>query len=156
VYSSPLSRARDTAEAIAAPHGLHVVTVDHLREAGLGVWEGLTLGEVEARFGSVIESRRRDPLNVVPDGGETLPDLAARGMRVVKEIVARHADLTVAAVAHGALNRVIVLSALGAPLSSYWRVRQDNAAVNILEFRDGRARVSLMNETAHLDDLRAE
>jgi broad specificity phosphatase PhoE len=142
--------------AIAAPRGLRVVTVDHLREIGLGIWEGLTLAEVEARFGPVIESRRRDPLHVVPDGGEALPELAARGMRVVTEIVARHPDLTVAAVAHGALNRVIVLSVLGAPLSSYWRVRQDNAAINILEFRDGRARVSVMNETAHLDGLRAE
>src|SRR5712691_3796041 len=55
VYSSPLSRARLMAEAIAAPHRLSVVPVDDLREIGLGVWEGLTEAEIVGRFGPVIE-----------------------------------------------------------------------------------------------------
>lgn len=151
VYSSPLSRARHTAEAIAVPHGLRVVTLDSLREVGLGVWEGLTMAEIEARFGPVIEARRRDPVGVTPEAGEAMPALAERGMRAVREVVDRHPGGTVVMVAHGALNRVVLLSVLGAPLSSYWRIRQDNAAINIVEFDRDRVRVVLINGTSHLD-----
>jgi broad specificity phosphatase PhoE len=125
--------------------------MDRLREVGLGIWEGLTMAEIEARFGAVIQARRRDPVGVTPEDGESLPALADRGMEAMREIVARHPGDTVAMVAHGALNRVILLSVLGAPLSSYWRIRQDNAAINIVELARDRARVLLVNGTSHLD-----
>jgi probable phosphoglycerate mutase len=153
VYSSPLSRARLTAEAIAEPHGLDVIPLNELREIRLGVWEGLTESEVSARFAEVFYARRRDPERVAPEGGETLADLGARGLRAVHRIVACHPEEAVAAIAHGAINKAILLSVLHAPLRSYWRIRQDNAAINILDFDGDRARVTLLNETAHLDGL---
>src|SRR5213082_1136682 len=50
VYSSPLRRALETAQIIAAPHRLDAVPVDGLREVDVGSWQGLTRDEVEHRF----------------------------------------------------------------------------------------------------------
>jgi len=150
IYSSPLSRARDTAVVIAAPHGLSVVTRDRLREVSMGEWEGLNEAEITARFGEVLRARRRDPEGVTPGGGETLAELRARGLDAIREIVAEHPDEAVAVVAHGALNKAILLGVLDAPPRAYWTIRQDNAAINVLEFGARGARVLLLNETGHL------
>jgi broad specificity phosphatase PhoE len=136
IYSSPLSRARRTAEVIANPHGLPVVEVADLREIGMGVWEGLTAAEITQRFGPVLEPRRRNPEWVAPQGGETLT--------------------TVAVVAHGAVIKTVILTALDAPLTSYWRIRQENAAMNILDLGGDQPRVRVINETVHLSETPSE
>ncbi len=156
VYSSPLTRAWDTALVIAAPHRLSVVPVAELREINLGAWEGLTEGEITQRFGDVVARRRRDPIGVVPPGGESLAQVQARALRAMQEILAGHDDATIAVVAHGAVNKMVLLSALDAPLSSYWRIRQDNAGISIVDFRGAHKVVRVMNETAHLANVEEE
>lgn len=151
MYSSPLVRALDTASVIAARHRLPVVTVDALMEISLGNWEGMTIGEVAARYPERLAARRRDPLHAAPEGGETILDVYARALPAVREIVAAHPDETVAVVAHGAVNKAILLSVLGSPLASYARMRQDNAAINVLEWNGSVPRVVTVNETGHLD-----
>jgi phosphoserine phosphatase len=156
VYSSPLLRALDTAQAVAAAHGLAVVTDRRLREIGLGAWEGLTTAQINGRFGDMIARRRRDPLGVVPPGGESLPQVQARVMEALQAILGDHADAMIVIVAHGAVNRIVLLTVLGAPLTSYWRLRQDNGAINVVEFNGGRSSVRAVNETAHLADVDVE
>jgi phosphoserine phosphatase len=156
VYSSPLLRAFDTAQAVAIPHALPVVPDRDLREIGLGAWEGLTSAQINERFGDMIARRRRDPLGVVPPGGESLPQVQTRVMAALQTILGSHADATIAIVAHGAVNRIVLLTVLGAPLTSYWRLRQDNGAINIVEFNSGRSSVRAVNETAHLADIDVE
>ena len=156
VYSSPLLRALDTAQAVAAPHGLSVVTDRDLREIGLGAWEGLTTAQINEGFGDMIARRRRDPLGVVPPGGESLPQLQTRVMGALQAILGGHDDAMIAIIAHGAVNRIVLLTVLGAPLTSYWKLRQDNGAINIVEFNAGRSSVRAVNETAHLADVDVE
>jgi phosphoserine phosphatase len=74
----------------------------------------------------------------------------------MQEILARHDDATIAVVAHGAVNKMVLLSALDAPLSSYWRIRQDNAGINIVDVYGIHRVVRVMNETAHLADVEEE
>lgn len=154
MYSSPLSRARDTAAAIAAPHRLPVVAVDALKEIALGKWEGLTIGEVAARYPEQLAARRRDPLRVAPQGGETIGDVRARVLPAVRAIIAAHPGETIAIVAHGAVNKAVLLSVLGLPLESYGRMAQDNAAFNVLEWDGDAVRVAAFNQTGHLEGPR--
>ena len=151
MYSSPLSRALDTATAIAARHRLPVVTVDALKEINLGNWEGLTIDEVAARHPARLAARRVDPLHVAPEGGETIADVHARVLPAIRAIVAAHPGETVAVVAQGAVNKAVLLDVLGAPLASYGAMRQDNTAINVLDWDGAARRVLVVNETAHLD-----
>jgi len=153
VYSSPLARAVETAVLIAEAHGLPVVTHAGLREIGVGEWEGLLMDEIEARYAEVLRNWWDRPhLTRIP-GGETLDELRDRGILAMGEIRRHVPDGAVAVVAHGGVNKTIILTALGAPLASYWRIRQANACINVLDYDGERVRVLILNATAHLGAL---
>lgn len=152
VYSSPLSRARETAHVIAEPHGLPVTSVDGLSEIRVGEWEGLTTSEIEARYAEAVHQWYTTPHLARIPGGETIEEMRARAVAALAEIRSRHEARMVAIIAHGGVNKSIILTALGAPLASYWRVRQHNACINVLEYESARARVLLINETVHLEN----
>jgi broad specificity phosphatase PhoE len=141
---------------VAEAHGLPVIMHDGLREIGVGEWEGLLMDEIEQRYAQVLRDWWDRPhLTRIP-GGETLDELRDRGMRAIAEIRSRVPDGEVAVVAHGGVNKTIILTALGAPLASYWRIRQANTCVNVLEYDGDRARVLILNATAHLGALPAQ
>lgn len=146
VYSSPLTRARETAEAVAEPHALRVVLHDGLREFSAGVWEGLTTEEIEVQYGALLRQWWDSPHLVRIPGGESLDELRARGVAAVEEIRRGHAGRSVAVVAHGGVNKMILLTVLGAPLASYYRINQANGCVNVLDYDGERPRVVILNE----------
>lgn len=150
VYCSPLQRARDTAAVVAAPHGLPVEPVADLREIAFGVWESLFSEEVEQRFGPVLQQWWQHPDQVQIPGAEPLAEVRDRAVGALRAIVTRHRDTAVAVVAHGGVNKLILLTLLSAPLSSFWRLAQSNACINVLEFNGERGRVLVANETTHL------
>lgn len=150
VYCSPLQRAHDTAVAVAAPHGLAVEPVADLREIAFGEWESLFSEEVEQRFGPVLQEWWQRPDQVQIPGAEPLVEVRERAVAALRMIVTRHRDDPVAVVAHGGVNKLILLTLLSAPLSSFWRLAQSNACINVLEFDGERGRVLVMNETTHL------
>lgn len=155
VYSSPLARAAETARAVAAPHGLPVVTHRDLRELDHGACEGLTPRELRERFGDVLDAWRRGPADVLLPGGESMRGLEARAVAVLREIAARHApDAAVAIVAHNLVILALLARALGWPLDRFRDLRQDTAAISVLDVAaSAEARVVTINETAHLGYL---
>lgn len=150
-YASDLSRALETAGIIARHHGQEVLPVPELRETNFGRWEGMTYNEIIAAYSEEMQKWREDPLaNRIP-GGETLQEVADRCMAGINRIIARHPDQTVLVAAHGGTIRVVVSSILGLDLRNYWKIKQDNVAVNIIEFYDNhRAIICLLNDTGHL------
>lgn len=152
VYSSPLARAQETAHIIAEPHGLPVTSMDGLSEIRVGEWEGLTTSEIEARYAEAVHQWYTTPHLARIPGGETIEEMRARAVAAFTEIRSRHPGQIVAIIAHGGVNKSIILTALGAPLASYWRIRQHNACINVLEYESARARVLLINETGHLEN----
>ncbi len=96
IVSSTLSRARDTADAVAGPLGLHVELDDGLREVAFGVPEGQPMAEW---FEDWIDGR------FTPDGAESFADLRARGVAAINRALSKEAPVLV--VAHGALFRAI-------------------------------------------------
>jgi probable phosphoglycerate mutase len=99
VYSSPLRRAFETAEIIAAAHGLQPVPDAGLREVDVGEWEGLTREEVEERFPE--QHRRWLAFGQGWDGGETYEEMGRRVVATLLEIAPRHGGETILCVAHG-------------------------------------------------------
>lgn len=150
LYSSPLQRAQETARPLADAHDRSLRIADDLREMNQGTWESLLLDEVAARDAETLKAWRQSPESVRMPGGESLPEVQERGMRTITEIASQHQGETIAVVAHGGVNKAILLSMLGAPLASYWRIRQNNACISIVEVDGAQSRVIVLNETAHL------
>jgi len=137
----------------AEPHRLPVIVLEGLREIDVGEWEGLLMDEIEQRYPEVLRAWWDRPhLTRIP-GGETLDELRDRAMQAIAEIRPGVPDGAAAVVAHGGVNKTVLLTALGAPLSSYWRIRQANACVNVLEYDGARTRLEILNDTAHLAAL---
>lgn len=111
IYSSDLSRAQDTAQVLAELTGLPVQTDPRLREIHQGVWEGMLVTEIEAKYASLLSERNKDPLTIAPPGGETASQVKARLLKALREITQQHPDEKVAIVTHGfvlALFQVII------------------------------------------------
>ena len=150
VYTSPLSRGRATAEAIANLPGLSPVTLDGLIDIDYGQWQGLTPDEARSRWPEPVATWYRAPDWAAIPGGETLQQVLARTVAALRDVVGRHPDDTVVLVGHDSVNRVILLHILGLPLSRYWRLGQDPCAVNDIDFSGDVFTVRSVNETYHL------
>ncbi|MCS3917997.1 histidine phosphatase family protein [Fervidibacter sacchari] len=155
IYSSPLLRARQTAEAIAACHCVEVKVEPDLREIDYGDWEGLKVVDAAERFPELEKLRREDPMRFAAPNGEPMQLFAERVISAIQRIAASHADETVCVVAHQTVNRFILCWILQSPHLAdfrFWRqLRQDPACVNLLQVReDGMWRVCLVNDICHL------
>lgn len=150
VYSSPLSRAVKTAEAIALPLKLQVKIHPGLSDINYGEWQGLTPEEVQGRWPELFECWQTIPDNLHFPGGEAMVERQKIGVAAVKEIAAAHPGQTVVCVGHTVINRLIILGLLDLGFSYFWRLRQDNCALNVLECYDGLFVAVTLNETGHL------
>lgn len=154
VYSSELSRARQTAAPIAAQHSLSVQALPGLREKGYGKWEGLTQEDLERDYAELWHQYHtlRVLEAIVPDG-ETWPEVCLRVAKSLQHILAAHpgAEETVLLVGHGGSARALVLEALQAPLPTLLRLHLDNASLSRLDFAAlSDSRVVFLNDTSHL------
>jgi probable phosphoglycerate mutase len=113
VYSSDLSRARETAEIVAARLNRPVDVDARLREVHVGGWSGLTTEEIETRFpDDVARWRAEDPQHTF-DGGESYAAMGERVVAALEEIAARHPGKHVLVVLHGGPIRALLAHAAG-------------------------------------------
>ena len=146
-YSSPLARASETAEIVAAPHQLSVGFDERLMERHFGEWTGLTGAELETR----IEAEpKRDWRMVGPPGGESRADLTARAAAVFAEIVAAYPVHTVAVVSHGGLLGAALNHLLGIPLHRPVSFHFENTSVARLRVNDRGVRLLAVGDDRHL------
>jgi probable phosphoglycerate mutase len=113
VVSSPLRRARQTAEAFCAARGLPLTFEPAFRERSLGVFEGLTAAEVRERHPELHSRRVTQLWDDAPPGGESIGavfERVAAGLHALREA---HAGRRVLLVAHGYVSRVIRATCLG-------------------------------------------
>lgn len=151
VYASDLKRALETASIIAEPHGLPVQTLSGLREISFGAWEGLTYQEIKTRYRDIADSWHAAPGEVQIPGGESFQELTARANSAIMDLVNRHDSATIAVVAHGGTIRAIICALLGIDLNNLFRIRQDNGALNIIDYYEGYGILGLLNDTHHFE-----
>ena len=151
IYSSPLKRAVDTAKAIAQACGLGVNVASDLREIDAGELEGLSQEELRKRYKEFWkEWRESDPSFPLP-GGESLEGLQRRAWGEIERIIERHPEETVAVIGHLLANLAIICRAVGLDLGHMGRLRQDPAAINILQITQQGNSLLLFNDTCHLE-----
>jgi broad specificity phosphatase PhoE len=123
VYSSPLSRAADTARAIADRQQLDVSLAEDLKEIGFGAWEGMTRAEIATTFPEELAAFDTGDADAVRGGnGETFAGVRRRMGAALTEIVANHPGQDICVVSHGGATRAYVTDVLGVPYEKRQRL----------------------------------
>jgi len=145
VYTSPLERARETALAIAEPHGIAPIVREQLGEMRFGRWEGQTFEQLSKdaewhRFNAMRSTVR-------PPNGELLVEVQTRTVRETEEIRCRHAGETVAIVSHADPLRALVAYWLGCPLDLLLRFSISPASITAVRFFEDVPTILCLNHT---------
>ena len=150
LYSSPLRRAMQTAQAIGVVADTSPVEVKELVEMDVGEFEGLSGGKLRERFPEVMRGWDTDPASTVMPGGESLYDVRERAWPAVESLAERHESEIVVAVTHNFTIHAIICTALDMPLNNFRKLRIDLGAITRLEISGERITLLSLNETWHL------
>ena len=156
IYSSPLSRAWQTAEKIARIHSLEVNPLKGLIDMSFGSWEGRTLEEVKRKEVDLYPVWRDHPHLVKFPGGESLDEVRDRSMAALEELVRLCPEKTLILVSHRVVNKVLICAILGLDNAHFWQIGQDTTAINLIRHNNGDYILTLMNEACHLTALQKE
>lgn len=144
IYSSPLERARITAETVAAwqPHAPTVCVDQRLTEIDAGPFEGLTVAEIHAGpLAAEFALWHRDDDPAFPEGTETFDSALTRAAGFLDDV--RGLPGVTLAATHGSLARVLVTTlVIGAAPSQHRRLWMDNCRLAVIDWQgDGRPRL---------------
>jgi broad specificity phosphatase PhoE len=156
IYSSPLLRAWETAQKIAGVQRLEVRSLQGIIDMCFGEWEGQSLKDVQEKDGQRFQQWENEPHLVKIPGGETLDEVRDRAMAVLEETIQSHSGKTLLFVSHRVVNKVILCSILGLDNSHFWQIGQESTAINLIQHREGKYVLSLLNEACHLKRLQPE
>jgi broad specificity phosphatase PhoE len=157
-YTSFMARPKETAEIILKHHpGLTLHSVDELQEISHGEWEGKFEKDIEAGYPGLLHQWQTAPETVQMPGGENLQQVWHRAIIAWKKIVEAHSgtdDLqTVLVVAHDAINKAILCHVVGLGPEAFWRFKQGNGAVSVIDYPNGIDSAPVLNAaniTTHL------
>ncbi|NEW51552.1 bifunctional RNase H/acid phosphatase [Nocardia cyriacigeorgica] len=150
VVTSPLGRAKETAEAAAAALGVPTQICDGLIETDFGDWEGLTFAEAVERDPQLHSDWLGDPSLPAPNG-ESFDQVRERVEAARRDLVALYPGANLVVVSHVTPIKTLLQLALGVGPSLLYRLHLDLASLSIAEFYpDGGSSVRLVNDTSYL------
>lgn len=152
VYASPLERCRQTAEPIAARHGLTVEVLAGLAEADYGDWSGQKIDDL--RKTDLWKLVQVAPSSVRFPGGESVREMQSRMIDAVEQVVAAHPSQTVVVCSHADPIKSLVAHFTGVHLDLFQRLFVSPASCTVLRFGPVGAALVKLNDTGSLDELR--
>jgi len=150
VYSSPLSRALDTARPIAERHGLTPVVDEAFHNINLGAWQGAKKEKVRLEQPDAWALWTTEPEHLRIPGGETLAQIRARAFPRLGELAASHDNERIAIVSHRSVIRVLAGAVLGMTEGYFWRFYMDNAGYSLIRQNGTGYVIVSWNENCHL------
>lgn len=149
IYSSPLDRARITAQFIGEETNSKIIEDIDFKEISFGDWEGLNTKEIRKKY-SWMDKWFNDPgLYQIPNGDVFEVEknrLKERLISIAKDSNGQNTAI----VSHAGIIRLSLLAALDLPLSYYWRFVFGNTSISILEYYNGIFLLKTLNNTSHL------
>jgi broad specificity phosphatase PhoE len=144
IVTSPLVRARQTAEIVSEGlGGIEIVEEPGIAEVLYGRWEGMHYHElIEDPY---YTTYRKSPIEHPTPGGETIPEVQARGVEAVMRTMEVHSGKRVLFVSHGDIVRTVLCHFLGLELKHFHRIRVDNAALSAIQIAGDFAEVKFLN-----------
>lgn len=153
IFSSPLQRARDTAEAIGRRTHLQPILRDDLKEINFGKFESLTRAQIQATFPEIIANNDLNgPTFAYPDG-ESAETFTRRIRRVFAAILAANEGQEVAVVAHGGVLGAYLAERLGGEPHRWRQYVPKNCSVSEVDVEDGVVTLVSFDGVGHLDGI---
>lgn len=150
IFSSPMKRAIETAEAVAQPHSLELATVESLREINVGSWEDRTWEEIQQNDADAYWRFKKNPAEHGYTGGENLAQLLERVEPTLTELLQTHIGQEIAVVTHSMVNRVLVGASMGLSVAQSYKLQQANCGLNVIQYRAGNRKMVSVNSISHL------
>lgn len=148
IYSSPLERTMETAEAIAAHHPkLSVNTLEGIGEVRYGDWQGKSLGRLRRK--KLWYNVQHNPIRVQFPEGETMRGAQARAVDTLEQLQQRHPGKTVVLVSHSDVIKMIVAHYLGVHLDLFQRINISPASLTVIQLGSGMPFIHVVNDTSH-------
>lgn len=147
VYASPRSRAREIALLIAQAQNLPIAVCEDLAEIDFGDFEGLAYEEVREQFPSIYEQWMNAPTTVEFPNGESFGQMQQRVLQAIGKLRSDHPCKPFAVVSHGGTNRIVLGDCLALESGNIFRLAQDYAALNVIDFYDDFPVIKTINQT---------
>jgi len=155
IYSSPLERAMETAQAVAAPHALGITIVESIGEVRYGEWTGAELKELKQH--PLWAGVQFYPSTTRFPGGETLGEVQCRAVAALEALRAQHDERTlIVAVSHADVIRLVLAHYIGIHTDLFQRLVIAPASVSALHFGKMGVHLVAYNETGSLNHLQPE
>jgi len=153
VYTSPLSRGRDTALLAAQPQGLPVDNLDFLNDMYFGQWQGRTIEDVASHWPKEYATWLDNPHLCHPPGGEPLAAVMQRASQGLAELIEENDQGDLLLVSHRVIIKLLLLWAIGSESSAFWRIRIDNCSLSSFIVKKKFNVIERVNDTCHLQGL---
>ena len=154
-YSSPLSRARETAQIALRGHDIPIEDHPDLKDFDYGEWTGLKDSVVAERWSEEHARWNTSPHQAHPSGGETLEGVRNRAVDFLSTLVEKHPEQSIALFAHRVVNKILILSMLSLELDRFPYICQDNCCLNEFFYSGEDFIVASLNDTCHIRGSKA-
>lgn len=146
IVTSPLSRCRAFADALAEQRGVPVSVEARFREVAFGAWEGKTPAQLSADNPDLLFNFRHDPVTHRPAGAEPVGEFHARVAAGWSALLGAYSGAQVLVVCHAGVIRMVLATVLGMPPEHAYRIQVTSAALTriVVEERHGQRLASLV------------
>lgn len=152
VYTSPLQRARKTAETIAAKSGCPVIDDERLIERYFGDWEGESIDAVTHSDPQIWRQWIETPSCCAVPKGESLQSVLERSVSLTEALIQKHKGENIVLVSHANPAKLILLHYARIPLDCIHKIRLDNCSYSELRSKEGEFTLATLNETFFLKE----
>ena len=157
IYSSPLYRARQTAEAISQQCGVEIKIEESFNNIELGSWEGRFMKEIAEQYPEEWELWVHNPEKLKVKNMETLYDVQKRAKTCLDNLVSKHSGEILALVSHRAVLKPLISACLNIVSPYFWKIHLDTASYSLLSHKKERGYCMMqLNQNKHLKEYVTE
>ena len=145
IYSSPIERAKHTAEIVGKHNSLDVTIDDRLNELDMGKFTGMPYDEIFKSHGNVFMKFYNSELEIAHNGVETFPDVKKRILGIVDYVIEKHPNENVLLVTHMDPIKAMLSTIIDLSPTNLYELIIANASLNIFSEKDGKYSLSGLN-----------
>ncbi|ABR49742.1 Phosphoglycerate mutase [Alkaliphilus metalliredigens QYMF] len=150
IYTSPLKRAYETAEAIRGERQEEVIVVEELKELHFGDLEGWTMKAVQETHPDIYNGIRTDSVNFQFPNGESMKQMHERATKKIEELIEKHPNENIVIVAHSGVLRSVIAHLITGKIDHHWSFKVDHCSISIVEKVGDMYVLNKLNQDRHL------